>query len=917
MHFKELIVWQKAMMVAREVSRLVPWLPREETYGMRSQITRAAVSIPANIAEGWDRESEREKTQFLAIAHGSLAELETLLILCQDLSWFPEHENPDPMGLDERGGPHTHHHAAETQSRLENSKEKREDSNALSQAPISSFLSPTSYKGAASKPKDSEAAKNGTKLARGANFRCLMSDMPIAGDYIKAEVQAGRMGARLMAIVAEGDRGRVYLAPTPEHEAIARQARPEWQPETSLPDDPHNFWTVQYGLTTFGDRCTPRQLVALNTFADLVSEAREQVQHDALETGRRDDGRGIDAGGNGATAYAAAVGVSLAFAVDKVADWGSSLGRWGPTPTQSGIINTFSRQALPMTWDFAESNPLGEASGNFVSATELVAKALLAASLTAVPGYVTHQDASSQIVSLNKLISTDPPYCLTPGTLIMTSCGYVPIEQIRTGDQVLTHRGRFARVTQTYQRPYQGMIQQIKVAHTSQPLLITDEHPIYAVQTGGCRVGYADYCHILCAWMRQNNGCSARVADQYQLDWVEAAKLKRNDLIFTPALQPDLPIEQIDLHDWLPAEEYLFNDDQLHYQKATPRSLTYREQVLTAPRQYTTSTTIAITPELCRLLGYFVSDGYAQVSHDGGAIHFTFHTHETDLHADVTNLMEHCFGLMAGKTTDNAYQHNHSVRLNFYSKPIATLLRTWCYTTDGYKCLPDWLLHLDDHFIKAFLRGYWFGDGSCSVKEAIASSNSPALIGQLRLLLQRIGIMARLHTRQIKPTLVNHKMVVARGLQYTLHITGTGLTRLIEQLDLPVQDYQMTYRRDQHGAGWEGGYLLPIRKIEQVAYSGMVYNLETEDHSYVTAAGCVHNCDNIGYADLSDFFYVWLRRTLRSIFPDRFATLAVPKAEELVATPYRHGGRPHSNSFTMECTPSCTTWCSRPTLVFQ
>ena len=92
MHFKELIVWQKAMEAAREVYRLVPRLPREETYGMRSQITRAAVSIPANIAEGWARESEREKAQFLAIAQGSLAELETLLILCQDLNWFPEHE---------------------------------------------------------------------------------------------------------------------------------------------------------------------------------------------------------------------------------------------------------------------------------------------------------------------------------------------------------------------------------------------------------------------------------------------------------------------------------------------------------------------------------------------------------------------------------------------------------------------------------------------------------------------------------------------------------------------------------------------------------------------------------------------------------------------------------------------------------
>lgn len=92
MHYRELTVWQKAMLAAREVYRLAPLLPKEETYGMRSQITRAMVSVPANIAEGWTRESEREKAQFLAIAQGSLAEAETLVTLCEQVGWFPEAE---------------------------------------------------------------------------------------------------------------------------------------------------------------------------------------------------------------------------------------------------------------------------------------------------------------------------------------------------------------------------------------------------------------------------------------------------------------------------------------------------------------------------------------------------------------------------------------------------------------------------------------------------------------------------------------------------------------------------------------------------------------------------------------------------------------------------------------------------------
>ena len=163
------------------------------------------------------------------------------------------------------------------------------------------------------KPEDAEAAKNGTKLSRGANFKCVMSGAPIAPNYIKAEGTAERMGARLMAIVAEGERGRIYIAPTPEMESIALTAKPLWRPETTLPDDPRNFWTVQYGLKTYGDLFTPRQLVALTTFSDLVGEARERVKRDALAAGLKDDGKPLNDGGTGAQAYADAVAVYLTF----------------------------------------------------------------------------------------------------------------------------------------------------------------------------------------------------------------------------------------------------------------------------------------------------------------------------------------------------------------------------------------------------------------------------------------------------------------------------------------------------------------------------------------------------------------------------------------------------------------------------
>jgi putative DNA methylase len=117
-----------------------------------------------------------------------------------------------------------------------------------------------------------------------------MSGTPIASSHIYEEANGGRMGARLMAIVAEGERGRIYLSPTTEMEAIALTAQPTWQPEVAMPENPRWFSPPIYGLKTYGDLFTPRQLVALTTFSDLVQEARERVKRDAIQAGLPDDG---------------------------------------------------------------------------------------------------------------------------------------------------------------------------------------------------------------------------------------------------------------------------------------------------------------------------------------------------------------------------------------------------------------------------------------------------------------------------------------------------------------------------------------------------------------------------------------------------------------------------------------------------
>ena len=256
-------------------------------------------------------------------------------------------------------------------------------------------------------PQDPEKARLGTTAGKRHAFKCLMSGVPVTYDHIRAEGKAGRMRERLMAIVAEGERGRVYLAPTTEHDAAARQARPDWRPDVYLPANPRDFKTPNYGLAAFSDLFTPRQLVALTTFSDLVAEARARVERDAIVAGLLDDGTPLRDGGTGATAYSEAVGVYLAFAVDKVADYWSSICTWHVSGEK--MRNTFGRQAIPMTWDYAETNPLSSCTGNWMAMVDWVWKCINISPATSL-GVCALADASLQTQSTAKVVSTDPPY---------------------------------------------------------------------------------------------------------------------------------------------------------------------------------------------------------------------------------------------------------------------------------------------------------------------------------------------------------------------------------------------------------------------------------------------------------------------------------------------------------------------------
>jgi putative DNA methylase len=237
---------------------------------------------------------------------------------------------------------------------------------------------------------------------------CVSCGSAVELKYIRAEGRAGRMGARLMAIVAEGSRQRIYLSPTPEHEAAAQIDPPADVPDGELPTNPRDFKTPNYGMTRFSDLFTPRQLTALITLSGLVKEAREKVFADAVAASD-DVGERLADGGNGAAAYADAVATYLGLAVSTLTDDHSTIVTWRPQNGNGSTRSTFARQAIPMTWDYAEANPFAaRTAGDLKLIVDGIANVLELVP-QGPPGCATQLDALT-VPYNGALLATDPPY---------------------------------------------------------------------------------------------------------------------------------------------------------------------------------------------------------------------------------------------------------------------------------------------------------------------------------------------------------------------------------------------------------------------------------------------------------------------------------------------------------------------------
>lgn len=262
-------------------------------------------------------------------------------------------------------------------------------------------------------PDNAEDVKKGTKAARGSNFTCLISGVPISADYIKNEGKSGRIGQRLMAICAAGKQRRHYFEATTEDEALALNCKiPEGVPDISLANDPRAMYTPLYGLNKFKDLYTNRQLVAITTLIELIKEVKNKAASDAIANGWNDDSISLNDGGSGPLAYAEAITTYLSFSISKLVDINTNLCTWGAI--QECPLHLFNRQAIPMVWDFAEANPLSDSSGSWSTVLSGVLKGMakiVESDIDVMPGKAIQRNAQYDNLPENTyVISTDPPY---------------------------------------------------------------------------------------------------------------------------------------------------------------------------------------------------------------------------------------------------------------------------------------------------------------------------------------------------------------------------------------------------------------------------------------------------------------------------------------------------------------------------
>ena len=261
--------------------------------------------------------------------------------------------------------------------------------------------------------------------------KCPCCGNGVSFEHIREESKQGKIESKMVAVVAEGHHGRAYLSPDEEQILASHCDVPDDPIEGALPQKALGFRVQSYGINEWKQLFTNRQQLMLTSFCDQLSEIQKEVYRDAVLCGLRDDHIFLENGGCGATAYSQAVSTYLAFSINKMTNYHCNLSSWHSTGEKMQCL--FARQAIPMTWDYAEGNPFSSSSGCYDNMLEWVTKVvrdLPAAS----EGCAIQHDAHCSPGITGLVVSTDPPYYDNIGYADLSDFFYVWLRRMLKSD---------------------------------------------------------------------------------------------------------------------------------------------------------------------------------------------------------------------------------------------------------------------------------------------------------------------------------------------------------------------------------------------------------------------------------------------------------------------------------------------------
>ena len=485
-----------------------------------------------------------------------------------------------------------------------------------------------------------------------------------------------------------------------------------------------------------------------------------------------------------------------------------------------------------------------------------------------------------------------PAHCLPPDTFLHSNLGVKPIKDISVGDKVYTHQGRLKKVKQIYTRPYKGPVYNIRPYNFRIGLKTTKEHPFYIIKSyKDCKNCSHTICKPNCSY-HKSRGCKHPYFKEYKPQWVQAKEVKKGDILIFPRFNNITKnIEEIKLNSYLSGKLFKVYQDKISCTKGrVDKKL---------------NNVIKIDKEFCRLVGYYLSEGYAD---NRDSVSFCFHYNENKYIKDVKLLMKKVFGL----SSPRLYRRKdvNAVEIIYFSKILAKVFSQIFYNSTEFrkaytKCLPSWMLNLPLEKQVEVFRGWWRGDGGVT--------SSRELMNQMKIILLRLGIIpsiyeqtkevfnkkyAHLYKKENRIIKAQHSSFIFRQLSFFEDLFG-----LLKTLEFKKFNYKLERR---HCWIDKKNIYLPVLDIKVKKYKGKVYNLEVEgDNSYLSEFAAVHNCmtpwfaifgSKSGFDSIEECFedlskYIYAMETGLSASPDMLWRMPDGRKTALISNSDAHSPR--------------------------